>query len=143
MKITTALFGVALATGLVATAPSAMAATAPAAHSSVARSSATATPAAAEGCAGDVCMYLNTPSGGSDSAHAWLYSTTYGGYFVFTGPNGLRRQSATQTWYGGGANGTNYYPGSFSAVVGQYCFQFFQVVSGHTYSQGKACENIA
>ncbi len=87
-------------------------------------------------------MYLADPSNGRDTAHAWLYSTTYYGYFVFTGPNGLRKQSATQTWYGGGSYGTNYYPPTFSAVVGQYCFQFFQVYNGHTYPQGKPCESI-
>jgi hypothetical protein len=141
-KITAALCGAAPVVGLTAVAPSALAAPVPPTHSSAANALKRAAPDAAEGCNGDICMYLNTPSNNKSSAHAWLYSTTYGGYFVFTGPGGLSEQSSTQTWYGGGTYGTGYYTPSFTAVIGTYCFQFFQVVNGKAISQGKPCENI-
>jgi hypothetical protein len=93
-----------------------------------------------------VCIYLASPSGGTDTAHAWLYSTTYFGRFKFTGPNGLVKYSSYQTWYGGGADGTNYYPPSFSAVVGQYCFTFYYTQQTSPYkviaTEGEPCESI-
>lgn len=93
-------------------------------------------PFAAQGCSGDVCIYLSSPSGGAVYVQAWAYSSSFYGYFHLSGPNGLSTNSSTITWIGGKGNYNQW--SEISAVVGQYC------VTGYSYGEeiGKACESV-
>ena len=117
---------VATAALLCATAP-AQATTTPAAH---------VVPLTAQGCSGDVCIYLSSPSNGTVYVQAWAYNSSFYGYFHLSGPDGLSSNSSTITWIGGKGN-YNQWSG-VSAVVGQYC------VTGYSYGDdiGRACESI-
>jgi hypothetical protein len=89
----------------------------------------------AQGCSIDTCMYLSTPSNGHVYINAWAYDQSFYGYFVLTGPNGLKKTSPTETWYAGGAH---YTWSNIPAVVGQYCVQG----KSGSLNEGKPCENI-
>lgn len=92
---------------------------------------------AAQGCNGDVCMFLSTPSAGKVYVQAWAYNQTFTGHFQLTGPNGLSRNSTVGEWIGGKVN---YYTFSnIPATVGKYC------VTGWTtklQNIGRPCESI-
>ncbi len=93
-------------------------------------------PYAAQGCAGDTCLYLSSPSGGTVLVEAWAYSTNFYGYFVLSAPSGSY-YSATQTWIGGKGNYAHW--SGIPATVGQYC------VTGYTSGgslEGTACEYV-
>ena len=95
-----------------------------------------ARPYSAQGCNGDVCIYLSTPSGGHVYIQAWAYSQSFYGYFHLSGPNGLSKNSSTKTWIGG--KGNYYQWNGITATVGKYC------ITGYSYGKniGKPCENI-
>jgi hypothetical protein len=93
-------------------------------------------PPSSQGCGGDVCMFLSSPSGGYVYVQGWPYSTGFYGDFELTGPHGLDRFSSTQSWPAGG--GTRARFNNVNAVVGQYCVTGW---SG-TINEGKACESI-
>ncbi len=99
------------------------------------------TPLSAQGCNGDTCMFLSTPSGGEVYIQAWAYDVTFYGHFQLTGPNGLNKKSYDGTWYAGK---TNYYQwNEIPAVVGQYCVTGWTKNSNGTYTQnGRPCESI-
>lgn len=93
-------------------------------------------PYAAQGCSGDTCMYLSSPSGGTVLIQAWAYSANFYGYFVLSAPSGTY-YSATQTWLGGKGNYALW--SGIPAIVGPYC------VTGYTSTgtfEGTACENV-
>lgn len=99
-------------------------------------SAASIQPYAAQGCSGDTCMYLSSPSGGTVLVQSWAYSTNFYGYFVLSAPSGTY-YSATQTWLGGKGNYALW--SGIPAIVGQYC------VTGYTSTgtfEGTACENV-
>ena len=102
------------------------------------RNVASATPNApltAQGCAGDVCMFLSSPSNGYAYVTAWAYTKTFYGHFHLTGPDGLSRNSPATTWKAGGPG---WYSGIFQAIVGKYCGTAWH----YTTDLGTACENI-
>lgn len=93
-------------------------------------------PYAAQGCSGDTCIYLSTPSGGTVYVQGWAYSTDFYGYFRLTTPSGTY-YSGTHTWLGGKGNWIEW--SGLSAIVGQYCVTGF--TSGGV-SEGTACESV-
>ena len=128
-----------VAFGLVLSVPaSAAAATA----SGPAVSATTVTPQSAVGCSGDACIYLGDPSGGKVLVSGCAWKTTFYGHIQITGPNGLSRNSATQTWHSTShycTGSDQRYSQTVPAVVGQYCAVAWEA-SGTRY--GRACENV-
>lgn len=99
-------------------------------------------PASAVGCAGDDCIHLGDPSGGNVLVAGCAWKTTFYGHIQITGPNGLSRNSKTQTWHSTShycQNGDQAYSQTVPAVVGQYCTIAWEA-SGTNY--GKACESV-
>ena len=93
-------------------------------------------PYTSQGCSGNTCIYLSTPSGGKLLVEGWAYASNFYGYFRLTTPS-VTYYSATQTWLRGKGNYASW-PG-LTAVVGQYC------VTGYTSTgtfEGTACENV-
>jgi hypothetical protein len=106
--------------------------------SAISTSSASVLPPDAQGCGGDVCMYLSTPSGGTAYVQAWvLNSPGWYGYFHLTGPHNLSMYSATRSWPGGKPAG-GYATFNISAVVGTYCVTGWSGAD----NEGTACESI-
>lgn len=99
-------------------------------------SSSSIQPLAAQGCSGDSCIYLSTPSGGTVFTQSWAYDTTFYGYFRVSTPSGYIT-SPTQTWLAG--KGNYFQVNGISAIVGQYCSTAY-TSSGS--SLGTACENV-
>lgn len=91
--------------------------------------------AAASGCSGDVCQSLTTPSGGTVYIRTWANTSTFYGYFTLTGPGGLHKQSATQTWNAGGTG----WGQTVAAIVGQYCSTGYSTTLGQV---GNICHNV-
>ena len=120
-----------LGLGGVAAAMPASAATAPAVHAPAA----VVKPLASSGCSGDVCISLTTPSGGKVTVRIWAYNTTFYGYFLLTGPDGLDKTSPDNTNHAGGAG----HSWTVSAVVGRYCGSAVSTSEGYL---GTACENV-
>ena len=94
------------------------------------------TPLDSQGCAGDTCMYLSSPSKGYVYIQAWAYHTGFSGYFHLTGPLGLSKDSSTGSWQAG--KGNYYTFSNIPGVVGQYCVTGW---SG-TINEGTPCESV-
>jgi hypothetical protein len=110
-----------------------------AAPASAATASAAVIPDAAQGCTGDSCIRVNTPSGGSVLIQGWAYDTTFYGHFELTGPHGFLANSGTKIWTAGG-NRASF---NESAVVGQYCMIAWEYAGSKGYIDlGKACRSI-
>jgi hypothetical protein len=98
-------------------------------------------PADAQSCGGNTCMYLSYPTGipGNSGVtvyvNAWAYHNPFYGYFILTGPDGIRLKSSTTTWYAGGAH---YTFSNVKAVAGVYCATGY---SGSA-SEGSACNYV-
>jgi hypothetical protein len=109
---------------------------APATHARDVLDTTAMVPVAAQGCNGDACMFLSTPSGGKVYVKAWAYDQTFTGHFHLSGPNGLSRNSPVEQWIGGGVN--SYTFSDIPAVVGQYC-----VTAIHNgVNIGRPCESV-
>jgi hypothetical protein len=94
---------------------------------------------ASQGCNGDICISLSTPSGGKVSIKAWAYTSNFKGFFEFDGPNGYIKSSPTETWTAGGTG----YTISITAVVGQYCISGIAIESnGGEVDNGYPCESV-
>lgn len=99
-------------------------------------------PNSAVGCSGDDCIYLSNPSGGKVVVRGCAWKTTFYGHIQIVGPNGLSRNSATQTWHSTShycQDGDQAYSQTVAAVVGTYCTIAWEA-SGTKY--GEACENV-
>ena len=98
----------------------------------------------AEGCSGDACIWLGSPSGGQVTVHGCAWKTTVNSGFVeISGPGGtgLPIDSSTGTWHSTGhycTGADQYFSVTVSAVVGQYCATMW---NGSSYD-GTACENV-
>jgi hypothetical protein len=119
--------------GLAAAAPaSASAATGPAANPKISLH--------AQGCAGDVCIYLSTPSSnGYVFIQAWAYDASFDGHFEITGPGGRVNYSPNAIWPAGEVA---YQDNGIRAIVGQYCAIAWAYVGGTWHNIGRACESI-
>jgi hypothetical protein len=95
-------------------------------------------PFASQGCSGDVCIHLTTPSGGAVVVRGWANNRTFYGHFELTGPRGLVKNSPNNWNYVGGAG----HSWVVSAVVGQYCITAWKYHGGQYSKVGRACENV-
>jgi hypothetical protein len=100
-------------------------------------------PLSAEGCSGDACIHLSTPSGGQVTIHGCAWKSSFSGHIRISGPSGtgLPAFSSTKTWNSTShyCTGTDeYFSVTVPAVVGQYCSTSFK---GSSYD-GTACENV-
>jgi len=93
-------------------------------------------PYSAQGCSGNTCIYLSTPSSGTVFVQGWAYGTSFVGYFKLTTPT-ITVTSPTQTWLG--SKGNYFQVSGISAVVGPYCVAGYS--SGGMF-EGKACESV-
>ena len=141
MKLRRLILPLVSALAIIATPAAASAATT--AHASApAAARGHAIPFEAEGCSGDACIHVSTPSNGKVTIHGCAWKTTGTGHIQITGPaGGLPKNSSTGSWtkttaYCTGAD--KYYSVTVSAVVGTYCSTTYK---GSTYD-GTACENV-
>lgn len=93
-------------------------------------------PDSGQGCSGDACIYLSTPSGGTVYVLAWPYNVSFYGHFELTVPSGTQYNTAAKTWTPGTSD--EYEWSNLTASVGQYCVTAW---SGTT-SLGTACESV-
>lgn len=91
-------------------------------------------PLDAQGCAGNVCMYLSSPSDGTVYVQAWAYYDSEYGQLQLSAPSGTYN-SPTQVWDAGGPRHT--FP-TIPAIVGQYCVTLWD----GGVNSGTACENV-
>lgn len=100
-------------------------------------------PDAAQGCSGDACIWLGTPSGGKVVIHgcAWKSALT-NGYIQISGPAPqLPQYSATKRWPSTShycTGGDEYFSVTVTAVVGQYCSTSWN----NKIYDGTACESV-
>lgn len=92
-------------------------------------------PDSAQGCSGNTCMYLSTPSGGTVYVDAWAHSTSFYGHWELVTPAGTYNSPA-ETWTASPSD--EYQWSSLTADVGSYC------VTGWSGSNnlGTACESV-
>lgn len=95
-------------------------------------------PFASQGCSGDVCISLSTPSNGKVTIRVWAYDTTFYGEFKLTGPRALVKTSPLNVNHAGGAGHT----WVVNAVVGKYCATAYAYVNEEWIDLGTACENV-
>jgi hypothetical protein len=121
----------------------ASAATAPAAQThTITHTTDAAPPPQAQGCSGDACIWLGTPSGGKAGLHGCAWKSAFTGHIQLSGPaSQLPKNSATQRWASTShycTGGDQYYGVTITATVGQYCSTSW---NGGNYD-GTACESI-
>jgi hypothetical protein len=92
-------------------------------------------PYSAQSCAGDVCMYLSTPSGGTVKVEGWPYSMGFYGHFQLTTP-GSNYNSPAASWPAGTAG--MYTFTNIPAIVGQYCI----IGWSGGINEGKVCNSV-
>jgi hypothetical protein len=117
--------------------------TAPAAQShAITQTTPKVIPLQAQGCSGDACIQLGTPSGGKAALHGCAWKSAFTGHIQLSGPaSQLPKNSPTQRWASTShycTGGDQYYGVTITATVGQYCSTSW---NGGNYD-GTACESI-
>jgi hypothetical protein len=93
-------------------------------------------PLSAQGCSGDVCIYLSTPSSGTVYVQGWAYTANFYGHFQFSAPSGTFN-SATLTWLTGKGNYAQL--SNVPAIVGTYSVTAWTSAGANL---GTACEKV-
>lgn len=78
-----------------------------------------ASPDSAQGCSGDTCLYLSTPSGGTVYVVGWPYDASFYGHFELAVPGGGVYNTSAQTWTPGTSDAYEW--SGLTATIGQYC----------------------